>query len=218
MKSKFGNRCRAEHRLLGIRLGLTRLEDRMVPAFAAPVAYPVAVGPHCMVSADFNNDGQPDLATASAGALSILLGNTGGTLQRMPDISPATNVYGLTSADFDNDGNMDLVTSPDQGPASFLSRGNGDGTFQAPSSFPIFAAGGETIVASADMNSDGNADLLAVGWWDYYMEQHLQVLLGDGHGAFTTAYNTGLWYGGWEERSIARFEPETSMRTAEPMC
>src|SRR5262245_22844257 len=45
------------------RLLVEGLEDRRLLAFLPVVSYPTGVGPQAVVTADFNNDGQLDLAT-----------------------------------------------------------------------------------------------------------------------------------------------------------
>src|SRR5229473_3050778 len=63
------------------RPSLEVLEDRVVPAFLAPVGYNTGVAPIAVVTADFNGDGRLDLAVANAVSndVSILLGNGDGT-------------------------------------------------------------------------------------------------------------------------------------------
>src|SRR5262249_61194897 len=58
------------------------LEDRSVPAFVAPVGYPVGDGPINVEVGDFNNDGRLDLGTANYNTVSVLLGNADGTFQQ----------------------------------------------------------------------------------------------------------------------------------------
>ena len=63
-------------------LTLEWLEDRTVPslAFGPPTQLPVAGSPRAVAVADFNRDGNPDLAMASqaSGDINILLGNGAG--------------------------------------------------------------------------------------------------------------------------------------------
>jgi hypothetical protein len=91
------------------------------------------------------------------------------------------------AGDFNNDGKMDLVVA-DQTPyrASGLSRllGNGDGTFQK--ALPVNAGHAEYYVVAADVNNDGNLDLIATNGGT---SVSAQLLLGNGDGTFQPATN-----------------------------
>ena len=54
---------RASHRAVTHRPRLEVLEDRIVPAFLAPVDYPVGASPTDVKAGDFNGEAIPDLAT-----------------------------------------------------------------------------------------------------------------------------------------------------------
>jgi hypothetical protein len=47
------------------RLRLEALEDRSVPSFSGVADYPAGLNPWAVATADFNGDGQLDLATAT---------------------------------------------------------------------------------------------------------------------------------------------------------
>ena len=59
------------------RPSLEVLEDRLTPSFSPATSFPVGPNPQAVVTADFNNDGRLDLATANAGGntVSVLLGD-----------------------------------------------------------------------------------------------------------------------------------------------
>jgi FG-GAP-like repeat/Abnormal spindle-like microcephaly-assoc'd, ASPM-SPD-2-Hydin len=120
---------------------------------------------------DFNHDGKLDLVVGngSTGGVSILLGNGDGTFQNAGN--HAAENFSAAIGDFNHDGNLDVVA----GGTLFL--GNGDGTFQAPESIPILDPGIEVI--AADVNGDGNLDLIYTG-----SGTGLYVLLGNGDGTF----------------------------------
>jgi hypothetical protein len=134
-----------------------------------------------VATADFNGDGHPDIVVASFcpsaglcdnGILAVLLGNGDGTFQA--PVIYGSGGYGASSvavADVNADGHPDLIvaTSDPNGPGSSgpgqlgVLLGNGDGTFQAAESFPA-GGGGSRWVAAADVNHDGNPDLLVANF------------------------------------------------------
>jgi hypothetical protein len=99
-----------------------------------------------MATADFRNDGIQDLVTCNPqdNTVSVLLGNGDGTFQQARTFAAGptpTYVAYLAVGDFTGNGKLDIVTA-NQGSVSYsatlsLLLGNGDGTFQAPSTFTL---------------------------------------------------------------------------------
>ena len=116
--------------------------------------------PTAVVAGDFNGDGILDLAIAnqSAGSVSILLGNTNGTLYTGNTYPVGSGPAGVASGDFNGDGKVDLVVANAQDETLTILLGNGDGTFTVNPSTPATGAYPASIVA-ADFNGDGKLDL-----------------------------------------------------------
>ncbi|HUS36906.1 MAG TPA: VCBS repeat-containing protein [Verrucomicrobiae bacterium] len=94
---------------------------------------------------------------------------------------PAVVGFATASGDFNKDGKADLAVvlgDSTNNVAVFL--GNGDGTFKPASHFTVSAF--PTAIAVADVNNDGNPDLLTND-----AASEFNILLGNGDGSFETA-------------------------------
>jgi len=150
-------------------------------------------GPDAVVIADVNGDGKPDaVVLGDDGSVTVYLGNGDGTFQ-----SPSQYYAGdqgptsLAVADVNHDGKPDIIVANiSSGDVSVL-LGNGDGTFRAQTiaehtagtgtATPHYAVGNNPIyIAVADVNGDGNPDILVAN----YNDGTISVLLGRGDGTF----------------------------------
>ena len=116
------------------------------------VDHPAGPLPGQLVAADFNRDGQLDLALISNDdtTISVFLGKGDGTFEPKVDYPAGVSVVGLTVGDYDGDGILDLAVTdslctgspcPASGSVNVL-LGNGDGTFKR---HVDFANGGQPI-------------------------------------------------------------------------
>jgi hypothetical protein len=193
--TSFGNQVLATASLGTGVPGLGFLES-LSPSFGA---YPSRE-----VTADFNGDGIPDLATLSTDnslgggpyTVAVFLGNGDGTFRTGPTIQPSDMwIYPfMTSGEFNGDGKLDLaILSYDGSTTSYLTilQNNGDGSFSAKATVIAFqqgSTGGDVIIgtmAAADFNGDGKSDLAVVG--DYVSSGGVTILLGNGDGTFASA-------------------------------
>jgi hypothetical protein len=130
-----------------------------------------------VVSADFNNDGYPDLAvTDESGTVQIFLGNGDGTFTAGKSYSLYTGgdtgePLSIDTADFNGDGNADLVVA-----GYYILLGKGDGTFTVSTTSTTPTG---SIVKVADFNGDGYPDLAI-----YSGDSAFLIMLGNGDGTF----------------------------------
>ena len=150
--------------------------------FQPAAQYLVGDEPYSIVAADFNHDGNLDLAVANrlSNYLSILMGNGDGTFQPATPTPPVPEGQPfVTVGDFNGDGNLDLISM------GFLTInvlfGNGDGTFQSPvTTRPSFAF---QALGVGDFNGDGSLDVVTSG--QFGAATTVNILLGNGDGTFT---------------------------------
>jgi hypothetical protein len=144
--------------------------------FRSAVNYPTGCAPLDLVLADFNRDGNQDLAVTGENGFCVLLGNGDGSFQ--PPITHSGSMFGgLAVIDMNRDGIPDLLAeSNDVGVSVFL--GNGDGTFQPSVTTDI---SGVMFWAVLDANGDGVPDLASMTS-DYGAP--VNVWLGNTNGTF----------------------------------
>jgi len=128
------------------------------------------------VTADFDRDGRPDVALASANIecphVRVLLGAPGGALVDGGEIPLPAGGRALLTLEATGDMDPDLVVS--SGSLVTLHPGLGDGTFATPS---IIIPEDAAALGTGDFDGDGNADLVA-------STTALVALLGQGDGTF----------------------------------
>lgn len=164
---------------------------------AQATTYSLAAYPEGAVVADFNGDGNLDIAFANSASngVTILLGNGDGTftLAASPAVSYAA---AIAVGDFNGDGIPDLAVSNNaSGSVVTILFGNGDGTFTVgPSTgVPSWSVNPEAIVAT-DFNGDGKLDLAVTSSnTNSPASYQVTILLGNGNGTFTVgnSYTTG---------------------------
>ncbi|WP_185094411.1 BspA family leucine-rich repeat surface protein [Marivirga tractuosa] len=136
--------------------------------------------------ADFDGDGNLDIAAGKNGGLELFQGNGDGTFTAFP--SPAffstiiNDKAGLAIADINKDGNMDIITANISDEVSVL-LGDGSGNFAHASYSPFIPAGlGEpSALDVADFNNDGFLDIALL---DYNNNQGHIMLFNEGADLF----------------------------------
>jgi len=169
-------------------------------AFVEAAGSPVHVGngPRSLVSADFDHDGNADLAVANrfVDAISILLGDGTGRFTSAPSLATDSDPRALAAADFNRDGNLDLVVANAGSGTVVVFFGRGTGRFRrAPRAQAV--GRGPVSVAVADLDHDQNVDLIVANAGS----NNVSILRGDGQGGFEETSQSPL-NAGTEPRSI----------------
>ncbi|HSR06040.1 MAG TPA: FG-GAP-like repeat-containing protein [Bryobacteraceae bacterium] len=175
--------------------------------FGSPVTFstgPWSGAPSSIIAAgDFNRDGNPDVAEASAyGGMSVILGtgtgSFGSPLTFSANLDPGTQITNLAVADLNGDGSDDLVTAQswnfvpaEASVAVYLSRA--DGTFAPrvayrPSVIDIYETTSVNAgaVLLADLTGDGKLDLVTSNYRPTGFGE-IAVYPGNGDGTFQPA-------------------------------
>ena len=144
-------------------------------SFDIVVTYAVGSEPHSVRSGDFNKDGKTDLATANDGSdnVSVLLGRGDGTFEDAVSYAAGSVPKSVAVGDLNGDGNLDLtasdtggngdgVTGLPNGNLISILLGNGDGTFQSPTTEEVGEAPYSAVIGN--LNGDACPDVASASW------------------------------------------------------
>jgi hypothetical protein len=186
--------------------GLALLLGNGDGTFQNAVNYAAGINLSSVAVGDFNGDGHLDAAVIApgnvnvpgSGSVNVVLGDGDGTLAAASvlPLPAGSRPNAVTAGDFSGDGKLDLAvasqvtnfeTFASYGSASVL-RNNGDGTFQAASSYVVGHFPRQ--VAAADINGDGKLDLEVLDSGTFNgVTANYSVLLGNGDGTFQAPTN-----------------------------
>jgi len=146
--------------------------------FVAPIEFSTGQGPVGMVIADFTGDGNPDVITANVSASSISILRHNGLIGQQAGFLPPVNfnttnrAEKVAAGDVDGDTVLDIVAGGQTGvgfAASLAVLINlGDGDFAAPVVYDAAPGSfaGSSAVALADLEKDGDLDLIGGGVYE----------------------------------------------------
>lgn len=156
--------------------------------FSPASGSPFAAGnlPNDIALGDFNRDGRIDLAFANHETqhLTVLLGRGRGSFSPAPGspvpVAVKPHPHGVAAGDFNGDGNLDLVTDSWGENRLEILFGDGRGGFRTPGVYVAVGKHPYQRIRSADLNGDGNADIVSPN----LEGRDVTILLADGKGGF----------------------------------
>ncbi len=156
--------------------------------FAERGQVPLGSHPSCVISADLDMDGAPDLISTVQypDALYVLRNRGDGSFEPAITYAAGERPSAVASADFDGDGTPDLVVTNYASNTASIFLNRGDGTLRPLR--PISVGDSPVSVACADLDGDGRPDL-AVGSLG---SSAVSILLNLGGGTFAPAVDYPL--------------------------
>lgn len=146
-----------------------------------------------------------DLATATTAWITVANGGANSNVAYFP-VAPVRSIVGTNPSplflasgsvptgvafgDFNKDGILDMAICDDYNNTVTIYFGNGNGTFQSPTSADVYQVGNQPLnIVVGDLNHDGYLDLVTADG----LGSHISVLLGQANGLFAQAqqYATG---------------------------
>ncbi len=144
--------------------------------------------------ADFNKDGNLDLAVATPSGVAILLGNGKGAFGPETDFPIPGGATMLAAGDFNGDGNIDLVAGNSSSNMVSVLLNTGAGSFSAPATYLV--VNNALYLTVADFNGDGIPDAAVLGSsFTSGSTMDVSILVGNGDGTFQPTLGFGASVG-----------------------
>ncbi|MBU8869510.1 MAG: VCBS repeat-containing protein [Gemmatimonadales bacterium] len=149
--------------------------------------YPAPLLAHGICSADFDGDGDVDVAAAiddpdNTWNLAVFISNGDRYFEHYVLYETAARSTNVIAADLDGDDDMDLAVTSQGNQSVSVLMNYGDGTFAPAVHYPATGCN-LTDLFAVDMDGDLDPDLIAVGDWDDYVF----VFMSNGDGTFADA-------------------------------
>ena len=158
------------------------------PLFEARIDYSTGHYPKSVFAADFDDDGDYDLAflTEEYDSVSILLNSGNGTYGATVNYYAGNHLpSSVFAADLDGDGDNDLAVARAFSDSVSILLNAGNGTFDGPIDYG--AGNGPYSVRGSDLDGDGDCDLAVTNFNDT-----VSILKNNGDGSYAAAISYGI--------------------------
>lgn len=165
--------------------------------FKQTAVFETGYHPGILTTADFNDDGWPDLGVATWDSLVVYINDGSGTLSFSSSLPVNLYTYAFATGDISGDGRCDLVLESGMGgfPESCdgfdleMLIGTGSGTFHSSGYYPTLWA---RTLCCGDFDNDGDPDLATIHY-NYGDSNNLAILTNAGDGTIggETYYDLG---------------------------
>lgn len=159
------------------------------PGTSVISTFAVGKSPSCVLIVDLNRDHKPDLVAANTESndLTILLGDGKGGFapSKGSPLAAGHAPVDVIAEDFNDDGKVDLAIANHDTKYVTVLLGDGAGGFAPAPGSPVAVHSNPHPhgIAAADFNGDHRLDLVVESW----MDDKVELLLGDGKGGFNAA-------------------------------
>lgn len=158
--------------------------------YEASVAYAAGTDPIKVLAADVDKDGYVDLATLASNSryVSVRLNNGDGTYAAAEeyDLGVGLAARGGAFGDINGDGHIDMVVANSSTGNNLTPILNdGDGTFTVGTAFAATASFYPDFVGFADLDGDGDLDLMLSSQFQYFGSDVAGRMMNNGSGVFS---------------------------------
>ena len=156
-------------------------------SFAAPLPLTLSPDASSYSSADFDGDDSLDLyaRVAATNAIIVAFGNGQGEFSSPVAVPNSGATSSFEVVDIDRNGTSDIVATITNANTVAVMFGLPDGTFTTPALYPLGGSDSVNLIATGDIDGDGDLDIASANNAFGLSESFLVVLLNDGDNTFT---------------------------------